>query len=107
MSEASMRESASRLLLGVIAALLAVLTAVACTPLGTTGSMSGPYSRQIWGPDGSNWQHPYGKAINWRAVKAQGASFAFVKVSEGSNYVNPYATTDMRNARAAGLYVAG
>ncbi len=102
-----MRKSASRLLLGVIAASLAVLTAVGCTPLGTTGSMSGAYTRQIWGPDVSNWQHPYGNAINWRAVKAQGASFAFVKVSEGNNYVNPYAATDLRNARAAGLYVAG
>jgi lysozyme len=102
-----MRKSAKRALLGVLAAALAVITFAACTPLGTTGPMSGAYKRGIWGPDVSNWQHPYGQAINWRAVRAQGASFAFVKVSEGSNYVNPYAATDLRNARAAGLYVAG
>jgi GH25 family lysozyme M1 (1,4-beta-N-acetylmuramidase) len=102
-----MRKPASRLLLGVVAAALAVLTAVACTPLGTTGPMAGAYTRSIWGPDVSNWQHPYGQAINWRAVKAQGASFAFVKVSEGSTYVNPYAANDLRQARAAGLYVSG
>jgi lysozyme len=67
--------------------------------------MSGPYARTIWGPDVSNYQHPGGAAINWSAVRANGARFAFVKVSEGSTYTNPYATTDIKGARAAGLYV--
>jgi GH25 family lysozyme M1 (1,4-beta-N-acetylmuramidase) len=69
--------------------------------------MSGPYARTIWGPDVSNYQHPYGTAINWQAVRNQGARFAFVKISEGSSYVNPYGAKDLRDARAAGLYVAG
>jgi GH25 family lysozyme M1 (1,4-beta-N-acetylmuramidase) len=69
--------------------------------------MSGAYSRTIWGPDVSNYQHPYGAAINWNAVRQQGASFAFIKISEGSSYVNPYGASDLRAAHAAGLYVAG
>jgi GH25 family lysozyme M1 (1,4-beta-N-acetylmuramidase) len=67
--------------------------------------MSGPYAKTIWGPDVSNYQHPNGAAINWPAVRAQGAKFAFVKMSEGNFYVNPYATSDIAHARAAGLYV--
>jgi lysozyme len=74
--------------------------------VGSTGPMSGPYAKTIWGPDVSNYQHPHGAAINWPSVHAQGARFAFVKESEGNFYVNPYASGDIRGALAAGLYVA-
>ncbi len=89
----------------VVAAVAVSLVASACGPLGSTGPMSGPYAKTIWGPDVSNYQHPFGAAINWKSVRAQGARFAFVKVSEGSTYVNPYARTDIPAALAAGLYV--
>ena len=92
-------------LLCVAAAVAASLVASACGPLGSTGPISGPYAKTIWGPDVSNYQHPNGAAINWRAVRMQGARFAFVKMSEGSTYVNPYARTDIPAALAAGLYV--
>jgi lysozyme len=101
-----MRRVSTRLLLGTIAAAVAVV-ATACSPLGTTGSMSGPYAHTIWGPDVSSYQHPGGAGINWTAVRAQGARFAFVKVSEGGNYKNSYAASDIAAARAAGLYVTG
>jgi lysozyme len=101
-----MRRVSTRLLLGTIAAAVAVV-ATACSPLGTTGSMSGPYAHTIWGPDVSSYQHPGGASINWTSVRAQGARFAFVKVSEGGNYQNSYAASDIAGARAAGLYVAG
>ncbi len=89
----------------VAAAVAVSLVASACGPLGSTGPMSGPYAKTLWGPDVSNYQHPNGAAINWKAVRAQGARFAFVKMSEGSTYVNPYARTDIPAALAAGLYV--
>jgi GH25 family lysozyme M1 (1,4-beta-N-acetylmuramidase) len=89
----------------VAAAVAVGLITSACGPLGSTGPMSGPYAKTIWGPDVSNYQHPFGAAINWPAVRAQGARFAFVKMSEGNFYVNPYAVSDIAHARAAGLYV--
>jgi GH25 family lysozyme M1 (1,4-beta-N-acetylmuramidase) len=63
------------------------------------------------GPDVSSWNHPGGAAINWRAVRAAGHSFAFVKATEGpsvsggSFYTNPWYATDSQDAMAAGLYV--
>ena len=101
-----MRRVSNRLLLGTACAMVA-LVATACSPLGTTGAMSGPYAHTIWGPDVSNYQHPGGVGINWNSVRAQGARFTFVKVSEGNSYQNPYAASDIGGARAAGLYVAG
>ncbi len=101
-----MRKTLTRFLVGLVAVAIACVS-TACSPLGTTSRMSGPYGKTIWGPDVSSYQHPGGVAINWSAVRAQGARFAFVKVSEGSSYTNPYYSTDIRHARAAGLYVAG
>jgi GH25 family lysozyme M1 (1,4-beta-N-acetylmuramidase) len=58
-----------------------------------------------WGPDVSGWQHPAGAGINWASVRAAGASFAFVKATEGTGYVSPYYRGDVSAARAQGLYV--
>jgi lysozyme len=99
-----MRTFRLRFLLVIVAAAIGLVTA-ACAPLGSTGPMSGPYAKKIWGPDVSNYQHPFGAGINWNSVRAYGARFAFVKVSEGNVYVNPYARADIGGARAAGLYV--
>ena len=60
-----------------------------------------------WGPDVSGWQHPAGGGINWAAVRGAGASFAFVKASEGTGYTSPYYRSDTAGARAQGLYVGG
>jgi len=60
-----------------------------------------------WGPDVSGWQHPAGGRINWAAVRGAGASFAFVKASEGTGYTSPYYRSDTTSARAQGLYVGG
>ena len=101
-----MRRVSTRLLVGT-AVMAVAAVATACSPLGTTGAMSGPYAHTIWGPDVSSYQHPGGVGINWNSVRAQGARFAFVKVSEGSTYKNSYAANDIGAARAAGLYVTG
>ena len=66
-----------------------------------------PYDKVTapWGPDVSGWQHPAGGGINWAAVRGAGASFAFVKASEGTRYTSPYYRSDVTAARAQGLYV--
>ena len=101
----------SRLLAAIMVPLAVVLTA--CLPYDGAGpapSGNSPiYSRAVdpWGPDVSGWQHPAGGAINWAKVRAAGASFAFVKVSEGMTYTSPYFRNDLNAARAQGLYVGG
>lgn len=57
------------------------------------------------GVDVAAYQHPNGSAINWRQVARSGISFAAVKATEGTYYRNPYALSDIRAARAAGLSV--
>jgi GH25 family lysozyme M1 (1,4-beta-N-acetylmuramidase) len=48
-------------------------------------------------------QNPKGTPINWPQVAAAGYRFAAVKGTEGDYYVNPWATTDLADAKAAGL----
>jgi GH25 family lysozyme M1 (1,4-beta-N-acetylmuramidase) len=60
----------------------------------------------VQGIDLSSFQHPSGAAINWTDVAGDGYDFAFVKVSEGSYYVNPYYASDAAGAQQAGMFVA-
>jgi GH25 family lysozyme M1 (1,4-beta-N-acetylmuramidase) len=57
------------------------------------------------GVDVAAYQHPNGAAINWRKVARSGISFAAIKATEGTYYRNPYALSDIKAARAAGLSV--
>ena len=96
----------------VVAGLGLAVVAAGCTPptssqLGTTGPLSGPYAKNVFGVDVASYQHPNGAGINWGSVKAGGAAFAFVKMSEGATYTNPYAARDLAGARAAGLRATG
>jgi GH25 family lysozyme M1 (1,4-beta-N-acetylmuramidase) len=43
--------------------------------------------------------------INWTAAKNDGDSFAWVKATEGTYYVNPNFTSQITGAAAAGVYV--
>ena len=58
------------------------------------------------GIDVSSWQHA-GQPIEWTQVKAAGYDFAIVKLTQGINYINPYARNDIEAAKAAGLIVGG
>ena len=51
-------------------------------------------------------QHPHGAPINWQQVAAASYRFAAVKGTEGNYYVNPWARTDLAEAKAAGLDVS-
>ena len=53
--------------------------------------------------DVASYQHPNGQGINWRQVAKAGIQFAAVKTTEGTYYKNPYALTDLAQAKAAGL----
>jgi GH25 family lysozyme M1 (1,4-beta-N-acetylmuramidase) len=65
-----------------------------------------PGASDVLGVDVASFQHPDGAAINWADVAGAGYRFAFVKATEGSYYVNPYAEADLAAAKAAGLYAA-
>jgi GH25 family lysozyme M1 (1,4-beta-N-acetylmuramidase) len=62
-----------------------------------------PGARQ--GVDVASFQHPNGQSINWTQVAQAGIQFAAVKATEGAYYKNPYALTDLAQAKAAGLSV--
>ncbi len=60
------------------------------------------------GIDVSNWQHPYGAAINWQQVKDSGRSFVFIKATGGptggaGNTTNAYFASDWAAAGSVGL----
>jgi GH25 family lysozyme M1 (1,4-beta-N-acetylmuramidase)/predicted small integral membrane protein len=52
------------------------------------------------GIDVSHWQG----SINWSSVYGAGYRFAFIKATEGTGYTDSYFTTNMTNAKNAGLY---
>jgi GH25 family lysozyme M1 (1,4-beta-N-acetylmuramidase) len=66
-----------------------------------------PPSAGARGIDVASYEHPHGAVINWAEVARAGYKFAFVKVTEGTYYTNPYYATDLAHAEAAGLYSAG
>lgn len=53
----------------------------------------------IQGIDISKWQG----AIDWNAVRAAGTRFAYIKATEGGDYLDPYFRNNWYGARAAGV----
>lgn len=78
--------------------LAAVLTVLATAIGGGTG-----LAEAATGPDVSAWQHPHNQPINWAAVRGAGHTFAFIKGTEGTSYVNPWLARDRAGAASAGL----
>jgi GH25 family lysozyme M1 (1,4-beta-N-acetylmuramidase) len=62
-------------------------------------------SGAVRGVDVSSWQHPGQAEIDWHEVVDAGYSFAMVKATQGTNYVNNWLSRDLDDARAAGLLV--
>jgi lysozyme len=83
--------------LRVLAGLPAALT-LALASAAAAGS-----DAAVDGPDVASYQHPHGARIDWQRAADNGASFAFVKATEGSAYRNPYFADDYRAAHDAGL----
>jgi GH25 family lysozyme M1 (1,4-beta-N-acetylmuramidase) len=67
--------------------------------------MAGADSGALQGVDVAAYQHPDGEAINWKRAARSGIQFAAIKATEGTYYRNPYALTDLAQAKAAGLSV--
>ncbi len=80
---------------------VAAATAERARPAGLASTAS-----TVEGIDVASGQHPEGAAITWTSVAAAGYKFAFIKVSEGSYYVNPYYASDAAGAERAGMFVA-
>lgn len=57
--------------------------------------------------DGIDISSNNGSNIDFKKVRASGVEFVFVKVSQGTSYVNPNAERHIREAKAAGLIVGG
>jgi GH25 family lysozyme M1 (1,4-beta-N-acetylmuramidase) len=99
-------------LLRGLAAAAVVLGVV--TPIAVGSAPAASAAKVIFGPDVASYQHPHptkahpnGQPINWVKVASHGASFAIVKATEGTTYVNPYFAgpyaNDYAAAAAAGL----
>jgi lysozyme len=58
-----------------------------------------PYSYPVHGIDVSRWQGD----IDWRTVRASGVSFAFIKATEGGDFLDPMFKTHLRGAQRAGM----
>lgn len=54
------------------------------------------------GVDVSHWQG----TVNWRQVRSDGVSFAFMKATEGTYYTDPTLATNWAGAEKAGIYRA-
>jgi GH25 family lysozyme M1 (1,4-beta-N-acetylmuramidase) len=74
-------------------------------PLAAPPSAAKP-PRRLPGLDVAAFQHPGGAAINWNRVARAGYKFAAVKGTEGDYYVNQWAASDLKSAKAAGLDAA-
>jgi GH25 family lysozyme M1 (1,4-beta-N-acetylmuramidase) len=81
------------------------------TPTTPTTPTAQSAARSLAGLDVAGYQHPVtgqypnGVPIDWPQVAAEGYRFASVKGTEGDYYVNPWAATDLADAKAAGLDV--
>jgi lysozyme len=84
-------------------------TTVATTPRAptTTTALAGPASwpalsnGESYGVDVSSYQGQ----ISWTAAAQAGVTFAYIKATQGSTYVNPYFQAQWAGAQAAGLQV--
>ncbi len=79
----------------------ALALAFAAAPAGNAAGSGG---QPVRGLDISSYQHG-GTPIDWSQLARDGMSFVAVKVSEGTYYRNPYYSSDVRAAAAAGLAV--
>ena len=72
----------------------------------TNGPLLGSASADaLQGVDVASYQHPNGEAIHWVRVAKSGVQFVAIKTTEGTYYRNPFALTDLAQAKAAGLAV--
>jgi GH25 family lysozyme M1 (1,4-beta-N-acetylmuramidase) len=79
--------------------LVAALLLVAGTAAATVPAAPAHANGHIWGIDVASYQGN----VDWNAVAAHGASFAYVKATEGMTYRNPYFGQQYTGSYYAGL----
>jgi len=87
-------------------AVVAPVVAVAAPVVARVRTAARAASAPLRGPDIASHQHDNGGVVNWNAAVRGGASFAFVKASEGSGgggYINPYFAGDISALRRQGV----
>lgn len=57
------------------------------------------------GIDVASHQHPFGARVNWLKVRLGGYSFAIIKATEGTGYINPFFEQNRDEAHLAGMIV--
>ncbi|WP_345632075.1 GH25 family lysozyme [Rugosimonospora acidiphila] len=70
-----------------------------------SGPAATPPGYTVAGIDVSSNDHSGGQTIDWAGQAAAGVRFAYVKATEGSDYLNPYFASDYQAAKNQGLYV--
>ncbi len=93
----------SRLTILLVAAALALT--VTATPATALSSMMPTFGPVVSGIDVSGHQRGHGTPIHWQDVAADGQSFAFIKATEGENWVNEHFVEDAHAAHLAGVLV--
>ncbi|MER0088363.1 glycoside hydrolase family 25 protein [Corynebacterium sp. KPL3927] len=83
--------------------IIAIIAAVAVTVSGTAAAQAALGTNAPKGIDIAAHQHPGGMPIDWNKVKSDGQSFAFVKATEGGDWINPHYVKDIQAANAHGL----
>jgi GH25 family lysozyme M1 (1,4-beta-N-acetylmuramidase) len=80
-------------------------TAAAATLVAAmTATGAGVARADVRGPDVASYDHENGSSLNWGAIRwVGGASFAFIKATEGGGYSNPHYRSDVAAARKHGL----
>ena len=85
---------------------VALFRAAAAIALAATMTATGvcAANARVIGPDVSSHNHDRGTSVNWKLIhRAGGASFAFIKATEGGGYRNPHFSSDFASARGHGL----
>jgi lysozyme len=85
---------------------VALLRAAAAIVLAATVTAVGAGAAQakVIGPDVASYSHDNGGSLNWKAIRwSGGASFAFIKATEGGGYLNPNFSQDFSSAHGHGL----
>jgi len=83
----------------LLRAAAAVVLAATVTAIGAGAANAG-----VLGPDVSSYSHDNGASLDWKAIhEAGGASFTFIKATEGGGYRNPNFSSDFAQASGHGL----
>ncbi|MDO4910986.1 MAG: GH25 family lysozyme [Corynebacterium sp.] len=94
-----------KMMLGAVLPVIALLVTLVMVTQNTSAPRATAFGAGVpKGVDVASHQHTQGD-IDWNQVANSGQRYAFVKATEGTNYVNPFYETDVIRAAQAGMYV--